>query len=174
LASVASIRSALRRLDRDLRRRNGAGLALACVDYLGLVAAPERGMGLYEATTKNSQALKGMARELGLPVLVLAQLSRAVESRTDKHPQLSDLRDSGAIEQDADAVFGLYREAYYALQDEPGEGAGAEELLEHQRKQASRALDVDILKQRGGETGRVKLYCDPATGEIADMERDAA
>ena len=169
-ASVGAIRNAVRRLDRDAKRRGGDGLAFVCVDYLGLVAPPERGMGLYEATTRNSQHLKQMARELGLPVMVLAQLSRAVEQRQDKHPMLSDLRDSGAIEQDADAVFALYREAYYAQQqdvDELDQG----ELAEHMRKLESKALDVDVLKQRGGATGRVKLYCDPATGEILDMNR---
>lgn len=128
-------------------------------------------MGLYEATTRNSQALKQMSRELDLPVLVLSQLSRAVEQRNDKYPMLSDLRDSGAIEQDADAVFGLYRDAYYALQEEPDCNPGEPEYIEWQERKASRELDVGILKQRGGETGPVTLYCDPATGIIQDIDR---
>lgn len=171
-ASVGAIRNAVRRLDRDAKRRGGDGLAFVCVDYLGLVAPPERGMGLYEATTRNSQHLKQMARELGLPVMVLAQLSRAVEQRQDKHPMLSDLRDSGAIEQDADAVFALYRDAYYAKQEgapdcHPTEPA----FLEWEERCASRQFDVTLLKQRGGETGLVALYCNPATGEIRDIQR---
>lgn len=171
-ASVGSIRNAVRRLDREHKRKGGPGLGFVCVDYLGLVAPPERGMGLYEATTRNSQALKQTARELGLPVMVLAQLSRAVEQRADKHPMLSDLRDSGAIEQDADCVFALYREAYYAQQQDVDE-LEAGELEEHMRKLESKALDVDVLKQRGGATGRVKLWCNPATGEILDLHRAA-
>ena len=175
-ASVASIRNTLRHIDRDMQRRMDQGLAFVCVDYLGLIAPPERGMGIYEATTKNSQMLKIMARELDLPVLCLAQLNRGVEQRSDKHPMLSDLRDSGAIEQDADAVFGLYREAYYAQQDGPPDCHHDEpEYLDWERAMTSKRLDVTILKQRGGETGMCSLYCDPATGFIRTFERgDAA
>lgn len=172
-ASLAAIRSALRRLDRDIQRRSGKRLSLAVVDYLGLITSPSAGMGLYEATSRNSQGIKQMARELDIPILALVQLSRAVEQRNDKHPMMSDLRDSGAIEQDADVIFGLYREAYYARQETPDDGDPAA-LMDWERRCASRALDVDILKQRGGETGRITLYCDPATGIIQDMGRDAA
>lgn len=170
-ASVGSIRNALRRLSRDMTRRGGDGLAFACVDYLGLISAPEARMGLYEATTRNSQSLKQMARELDLPVLVLSQLSRQVEQRGDKRPMLSDLRDSGAIEQDADAVFSLYRDAYYAAQEEPDCNPGEPDFIAWQERVKSRELEVGILKQRGGETGPVTLYCDPATGIIRDMGR---
>lgn len=169
-ANVAGIRNALRRLDRDMQRRTNRGLGFVCVDYLGLMSPPDPRMSIYEGVTKNSQQLKQLARQLKVPILVLAQLNRSVEQRTDKHPMLSDLRDSGSIEQDADTVFGLYREAYYAQQqdiDELDEG----ELGEYMRKLESMALDVELLKQRGGSTGRVKLYCDPATGIITNMDQ---
>lgn len=173
-ASVGAIRNAIRRLNSDMHRRSGQGLAFVCVDYLGLVSAPEPGMKLYEATTRNSQAFKQMSRELGLPVMVLAQLSRAVEQRNDKRPMLADLRDSGAIEQDADAVFGLYRDAYYARQEEPDCHPSEPEFLEWQERKNSREFEVCILKQRGGQTGPVTLYCDPATGIIRDYRQEDA
>lgn len=170
-ASVAAVRNMLRRLDRDMKRRSDRGLGFVCLDYLGYLAQPHAGhMSLNEKTTANSGALKQMARELKLPVLVLAQLNRAVEQRGDKHPMLSDLRDSGSIEQDADVVFGLYRDAYYAEAEEPDCHESDPAYLKWQERVTSRDLDVDILKNRDGETGRVVLYCDPATGEIRDYD----
>ena len=87
---------------------------------------------------------------------------------------MSDLRDSGAIEQDADAIFGLYRDAYYAEREEPDCHPSEPEYLDWQKRVVSKTLDVDILKNRDGETARVVLYCDPATGQIENYEESAA
>lgn len=97
-------------------------LRLVVVDYLGLVRSDERGLSIYERVTKNSAALKALARSLNVPILCLCQLNRASEQRTDKQPSMADLRDSGAIEQDADAVILLHRPAMYEnVQQKPWE-----------------------------------------------------
>jgi len=173
-AKVPAIRNALRRLDRDMQRRLGRGLGFVCLDYLGYLEAPSPGMSKNDEVAANSKALKMTARELKLPMLVLCQLNRGVEQRTDKHPMMSDLRDSGAIEQDADAIFGLYRDAYYAEREEPDCHPSEPEYLDWQKRVVSKTLDVDILKNRDGETARVVLYCDPATGQIENYEESAA
>jgi replicative DNA helicase len=120
------------------------GLHLVIVDYIQLM----QGRGRFENRTLElasiSRALKGLAKELGVPVVVLSQLSRAPESRSDHRPQLSDLRESGALEQDADVVIFIYREDLYADKTQPaGENEGVAELI--------------IGKQRNGPTGVVKL-----------------
>lgn len=114
------------------------GLQLVVVDYLGLVAKP-KGMSTYEAVTKDSAAMKTMAKMLNVPVILLAQMNRAVESRTDPRPKLSDLRDSGSIEQDADAVIFVHRPNQHK-DDEPDDHA-----------------DIYVAKNRKGETGTVRL-----------------
>src|ERR1700744_177581 len=116
--SIAQLAARARRLKRQ------RGLDLLVIDYLQLLSgSSKRGSGKHvpeitEITTK----LKALAKELQVPVIALSQLSRQVESREDKHPQLSDLRESGSIEQDADAVMFIYREAYYLGRAEPREG----------------------------------------------------
>lgn len=166
-ATVASIRNMVRSHDRDCQRRLNKKLAMVVVDYLGLISG--EGRGRYEDMTGVSIALKQLSIERLIPVVTLAQLSRKVEERPNKRPVMSDLRDSGGIEQDADAVMLLYRDAYYAQQED----CPAEDHLaaDWEARCASRELDIDIAKQRGGPTGRVTLYCDPATGEILDMDR---
>lgn len=129
-ASVADIAQAAH-LAKNLR--------LVVVDYLGLVRSDERNLPLYERTTRNSNALKALARSLNVPVLCLAQLNRAAETRADKRPSMADLRDSGAIEQDADAVILLHRPAMY----EPGEVKPWE----------AQTLTAIVAKNRHGSTG---------------------
>ncbi|MGB7218420.1 MAG: replicative DNA helicase [Vicinamibacterales bacterium] len=119
------------------------GLHLVIVDYIQLM----QGRGRFENRTLElgaiSRSLKGLAKELRVPVVVLSQLSRAPESRSDHRPQLSDLRESGALEQDADVVVFIYREDLYADKSQPAENQGVAELI--------------IGKQRNGPTGVVKL-----------------
>lgn len=112
-----------------------------------------------------TQGLKEIARELSIPVIVLSQLSRAVETREDKKPQLSDLRDSGSIEQDADVVMFLYREEYYISRKKPSDCSGIK-LQEWQNKmnKVINVADVLITKHRNGPIGDVKLYFDSRTG----------
>jgi len=133
--SVMSMRSRARRI----KQREG-GLHLVVVDYLQLMTHPKAESRQLEISAI-SRSLKELARELDCPVIALSQLSRAVESREDKRPQLSDLRESGSIEQDADVVLLLYRPEYYNPTEE---NRGRAEVL--------------IAKQRNGPTGTVKLH----------------
>lgn len=118
-------------------------LGLVVVDYLQLMSASKRTDSKQQEVAEISRGLKGIARELETPVIALSQLSRAVEQRTEKKPQLSDLRDSGAIEQDADTVMLLYRPGYYEA------GATAEE-------EDNRAF-IHLAKHRNGPTGEIGL-----------------
>jgi replicative DNA helicase len=134
---VLEMRAKARRLQAE------HGLDILAVDYVQLMT----GRGRFENRTLElaaiSRSLKGLAKELGIPVLVLSQLSRAPEARSDKRPQLSDLRESGALEQDADVVILIFREEMYKLdKDQPSESDGIAELI--------------IAKQRNGPTGTVK------------------
>lgn len=169
-ASVAALRNMARRHDRECQRTLNKRLGMLVVDYLGLLSG--NGRSRYEDVTDISIALKQISLELEIPVVCLAQLSRKVEERPDKRPMMSDLRDSGGIEQDADAIMLLYRDAYYANQEqEPSDPGKA--MVWHDRR-SSKTLEVCIAKQRGASTALVTMFCDPATGDIADLEHRSA
>ena len=124
-------------------------LSLIVIDYLQLM---ETGGGEMERTQQISQISRGLkilAKELDVPIIALSQLSRATEQRTDKRPMLSDLRDSGSIEQDADIVMFIYRGEYYAKN---GDGEEAEELAKNKGE-----AEIIIAKQRSGPVGTVNL-----------------
>lgn len=131
-------------------RTLGPDLGLVIIDHIGLVGAPEdaRGVGLVEKTAAVSNGCKRLAKALQVPVLALCQLSRANEQRDDKRPQLSDLRWSGEIEQDADAVIFLHRQEYYVKQRDGGD----DELAEVAGK-----AEAIIAKNRNGSTGSAQL-----------------
>ena len=152
---VSQIRSACRRM----KRRHG--LALVVIDYLQLMQPEGRAESQNVAVSQISGGLKGLAKELDVPVLVLSQLNRGVEQRDDKRPTLSDLRDSGAIEQDADMVWMLYREEYYLRREEPQQGAkGYYDKLADWRARIDPVkgkAEVDVAKRRMGPLGRVDL-----------------
>lgn len=140
--SVAELRSKCRKFKRD----NNLGLII--IDYIQLMSGGGKSESRQQEVSEISRALKGVARELNVPVIALSQLSRSVESRPDKRPMLSDLRESGAIEQDADVVMFIYREDYYKKDtDRPG------------------VAEIIIAKQRNGPTGTVEL------GWIADLTK---
>lgn len=122
-------------------------LGLIVIDYLQLVEASNSREERFQAVTTISRGLKTLARELQVPIIALSQLSRQVESRQSKRPQLSDLRESGAIEQDADIVMFIYREEYYDTQEESTENRGKAEVI--------------IAKHRNGPTGKVDLLFQP-------------
>lgn len=138
---IAEIYSKCRKLKSEY------GLDMVVIDYLQLISGSGRGGGdnRQQEISEISRSLKGLAREMDCPVISLSQLSRAVESRPDKHPMLSDLRESGSIEQDADIVMFLYRDDYYN-----------KDKTEEEQNLPERT-DVDIAKHRNGATGRVEL-----------------
>jgi replicative DNA helicase len=118
-------------------------LGMVLVDYLQLMSAPEMAESRVQEISQISRSLKVLARDLDVPVLALSQLSRAVESRTDKRPLLSDLRESGSIEQDADVVMFIYRDDYYNKESEkPGI---AELIIAKHRNGAVGATDLAFL-----------------------------
>ncbi len=157
--------SALRTRARRLKRQHG--LALLAVDYLQLVSGSRgaRNENRVQEISEITRGLKTLAKELEVPVLALSQLSRAVENREDKRPQLADLRESGTIEQDADVVMFIFREEYYLDRQEPSQRADEDpaKYAERHRKWDDRRNEVAnlaeliIAKQRHGPTGRVPL-----------------
>jgi replicative DNA helicase len=153
--SIAQLMARARRLHRM------AGLDLVVVDYLQLVtSAKARPEGRVQEVSEITQGLKALAKELKVPVIALAQLSRQVETRDDKRPQLADLRESGSIEQDADVVLFVYREAYYLERVEPKEGSPEHLAWQSELDQVRNQAEVIIGKQRHGPIGKVKLFYD--------------
>ncbi|HKS86699.1 MAG TPA: replicative DNA helicase [Pseudolabrys sp.] len=167
--SVAQLAARARRLKRQ------RGLDLVVIDYLQLLqgstrrSQENRVQEITEITTK----LKALAKELNVPILALSQLSRQVESRDDKRPQLSDLRESGSIEQDADVVLFVYREEYYHQMRKPLESNRekfAEWLAEADKVHGK--AEVIIGKQRHGPTGTVELQFDAAVTRFSSLARE--
>jgi replicative DNA helicase len=168
--TVAQLAARARRLKRQ------RGLDMLVVDYLQLLAGStsRASQGRVQEITEITTNLKALAKELNVPILALSQLSRQVESRDDKRPQLSDLRESGSIEQDADVVMFVYREEYYLKNREPR--AGTEEHFKWQTEMeiAHGKAEVIIGKQRHGPTGTVPLqFKDDVTrfSNLADESR---
>ncbi|MGL6107535.1 replicative DNA helicase [Romboutsia sp.] len=136
---------------------------LIIVDYLQLLStgvSKKYGSREQEVSTI-TQGLKAIAKELKIPVLALSQLSRAVETREDKRPQLSDLRDSGSIEQEADLVMFIYREAYYKMNKQPKEGTQQHEQWQSEMSGIVNKAEIIIAKHRNGPVGTVSLHFDP-------------
>ena len=171
--------SALRTRCRRMKRTKG--LALVVVDYLQLMrpSAGTKPENRVLEISQITQGLKAIAKELAVPVIALSQLSRQVENRDDKRPQLSDLRESGTIEQDADAVMFIYRDEYYLEQKMPKEVAfdgGSEKfhtaMDEWQQKMAKahNRADLIIAKQRHGPTGTIPLFFEAEFTRFGDLD----
>ncbi len=173
--SIAAVRTRARRL----KRKHDLGMIV--IDYLQLL----HGSGSRQATDNRvlevgeiTRGLKAIAKELQIPVLALSQLSRAVEQREDKRPQLSDLRESGSIEQDADVVMFVYREEYYLAREEPTHkiSESDEKYYDRHEKWASRlqevanTAEVVIAKQRHGPIGIERLFFDPGLTRFSDLD----
>jgi replicative DNA helicase len=171
--------SAMRTRCRRLKRTKG--LALIVVDYLQLMrpAAGTRPENRVLEISQITQGLKAIAKELSVPVLALSQLSRQVESREDKRPQLSDLRESGTIEQDADSVMFIYRDEYYLAQKAPkqmnfeNEQKFQDSLDKWQRdmEEVHNKAELIIAKQRHGPTGMIPLFFEAEFIRFADLDR---
>ena len=175
--SVAGLRTRA----RQLKRREGA-LALVVVDYLQLVRGTVANQtNRVQEVSEVTQGLKALAKELHVPVMALSQLSRAVEQREDKRPMLSDLRESGSIEQDADVVMFVFREEYYLSRTVPiqKEGEAPDRFQQRFQEWMQRCenvhnkADVIIAKQRNGPIGNVQLQFDAAFGRFRNLENQS-
>lgn len=166
--SLAKLCARARRLKRI------SGLDLIIVDYLQLVTTGPGGPdSRVQEVSMITQGLKALAKELNVPVLALSQLSRQVENREDKKPQLSDLRESGSIEQDADMVMFIYREAYYLERLEPREGTEEHFKWAEQMDLLKNIAEVIIGKQRHGPIGKVMLSFNDETTKFGNLARDS-
>ena len=174
--TVGAIRNRARRLKRDKEK----GLGLIVIDYVQLITGSGRSENRVQELSEMTRALKMMAKELDVPVLVLSQLSRSVEQRDNKRPMLSDLRESGSIEQDADIVMFVFREIYYLQNDTPTQRLNeapdkfAIRMAEWEQKKIDLANQAEaiIAKQRHGPVGDVKLYFNGEFGRFSDLERN--
>ena len=165
--------TALRNRARRMKRQHNIGMII--IDYLQLLegGGSKRSQdNRVQEVSEITRSLKGIAKELNVPVLALSQLSRGVESRDDKRPMLSDLRESGSIEQDADVVMFVYREEYYVSRAQPQEGT--EQYIQWQQKMASvyNKAEVIIAKQRHGPVGNVKLYFNNQLTRFGNLQDD--
>ncbi len=162
--TIAALSNRARRIKRLY------GLDLVVVDYIQLMRATNFRDGRVQEISEITQGLKALAKELSVPVLALSQLSRAVEQRDDKKPQLSDLRESGSIEQDADVVMFVFREAYYLERKEPQ--PATIEHAEWQTKMSDIANRAEIIigKQRHGPTGNVFLEFEAMFTRFKDIQ----
>lgn len=166
---LAQLRSLARR-QAVAWSRAGIPFGALIVDHVGLLRTDQR-MDRYEAQTEISNGLKELADELQCPIIGLNQMNRENERRDDKRPQLSDLRDSGSWEQDADFVIGFYREAYYAQRQTEPKGNGPE-WGEWNQAKSSRKVEAIILKARAGECRTIDLWGDVARNAIRGSAPD--
>jgi replicative DNA helicase len=166
--SLSQIAARARKHKQALERQ-GKTLDVLVLDHLHIVKASNRYQGKpVQEITEISNGLKALAKELNVPVVAMAQLNRGVESRENKRPSMSDLRESGAIEQDADLIALVYRESYYL--DKPTGGTAAQESDRLNRlSDVQNLIEVDIAKQRNGPTGVVTLFTDIACNVFRDL-----
>tara|TARA_Y100001970_G_scaffold294331_1_gene450802 strand:- start:110237 stop:111751 length:1515 start_codon:yes stop_codon:yes gene_type:complete len=164
--TIPGLRARARRLKRQ------RGLDLIIVDYLQLMrpTSSRRLNNRVQEVSEVTMGLKALAKELGVPVVALSQLSRAVEQRDDKRPQLADLRESGSIEQDADVVMFVYREQYYLARQEPAEGTVEHQDWQEKMSSIHNLAETIIAKQRHGPTGKVLLYFNEFLTQFADLD----
>ena len=172
--------AALRTRARRLKRRHDIGLVV--IDYLQLLQGSGRATdNRVNEISEISRGLKTLAKELSVPVIALSQLSRAVEQREDKRPMLSDLRESGSIEQDADMVWFVFREDYYVAAREPKVPEGSDDAKIHEAHAAWQAemervfgtAELIVAKQRHGATGKVRLRFESRITRFSDLADDS-
>ncbi|MEH6697218.1 MAG: replicative DNA helicase [Brevundimonas sp.] len=158
---------------RARRQHRRTGLDLIVVDYLQLLTTGDgKGRNRVQEITEITGGLKALAKELNVPILALSQLSRQVESRDDKRPMLSDLRESGSIEQDADVVMFVFRESYYLGRSEPKPGSSQHLEWTEQMQAAQGLAECIIGKQRHGPIGTVRLSFNEDTTRFGNLARD--
>ena len=164
--------AALRARARRLKRQKGIGMVI--IDYLQLLQGTGRNANdnRVNEISEISRGLKQLAKELDVPVVALSQLSRAVEQREDKRPQLSDLRESGSIEQDADIVLFIYREDYYLAAKQPADDHPDAPAWKEQMERAWGLAEIIVAKQRHGSTGKVRVKFDSRITKFSDLVDD--
>ncbi|WP_341752120.1 replicative DNA helicase [Candidatus Tisiphia endosymbiont of Piscicola geometra] len=167
--SIAAIRTRARKM----KRKHNLGILF--VDYLQLIRGINKSDNRVNEISEITQGLKAIAKELNIPVIALSQLSRAVELREDKRPMLSDLRESGSIEQDADIVMFIYREEYYLTRKEPS-SSDAKYAEKHAEwlsnlNQVYNIADIIIAKHRNGRVGSVKLHYDGQYSKFGNLQK---
>ena len=164
--SIAALSNRARRIKRLY------GLDMVVVDYIQLMKAANFKEGRVQEISEITRGLKALAKELSVPVLALSQLSRAVEQRDDKKPQLSDLRESGSIEQDADVVMFVYREAYYLERKEPRPATVEHAEWQAKMSEVSNLAEIMISKQRHGPTGNIMLEFEAMFTKFKDLQNN--
>ena len=164
--SIAALSNRARRIKRLY------GLDMVVVDYIQLMKVANFKEGRVQEISEITRGLKALAKELSVPVLALSQLSRAVEQRDDKKPQLSDLRESGSIEQDADVVMFVYREAYYLERKEPRPATVEHAEWQAKMSEVSNLAEIMISKQRHGPTGNIMLEFEAMFTKFKDLQNN--
>ena len=165
--TIAALSNRARRIKRLF------GLSLIVVDYIQLMrSSSNKNDGRVQEISEITQGLKALAKELSVPVLALSQLSRAVEQRDDKQPQLADLRESGSIEQDADVVMFVYREAYYLERKQPKLGSIEHAEWQSKMNDVVGLADIILGKQRHGPTGIVKVEFEGIYTKFKDLNKN--
>ena len=164
--SIAAMSNRARRIKRLY------GLDLVVVDYIQLMSAANTRDGRVQEISEITKGLKALAKELSVPVLALSQLSRAVEHRDIKKPQLSDLRESGSIEQDADVVMFVYREAYYLEKLEPRPATVEHAEWQAKMNEVSNLAEIIIGKQRHGPTGNINVEFEAMFTKFRDIQNN--
>lgn len=165
--SISAVRTRARRLKRQ------HGMDLLVIDYLQLLRGTGSKQGMdnrVQEVAEITRGLKAIAKELQIPVLALSQLSRQVEQREDKRPQLSDLRESGSIEQDADVVMFVYREEYYLSRTEPEPGTEKHMTWQESMERAHNVGECIVAKARHGPIGGVKMHFNPDLTRFSDLD----
>ena len=175
ILTIPSLRARARRLKRLY------DIDMIIIDYLQLMSGSQnvRNDGRVQEISEITRGLKAIAKELNIPIIALSQLSRQVEQREDKRPQLADLRESGTIEQDSDVVMFIFRESYYLERMEPIKKPDEQNDRYNERHQRWRELcesryniaDIIIAKQRHGPTGKIKTHFDPNFTKFSDLTR---
>lgn len=153
---------------RQAKRKDG--LDFWFVDHLNIMNHPGKGMTRNDQIGMSTSALKTLAKETDTVGIVLCQLNRGVEQRDNKRPTLGDLRDSGNIEQDADSVWMLYREAYYLERREPIAGTPEHAAWQTSMLRAHNRLEIAVEKQRSGPTGTIEVFCNIACNAVRDLD----
>ena len=165
--SIAQIAARARRLKREKK------IGMVIIDHIQLVAPARRPENRVQEITEISKGLKVLAKELDVPVVALSQLSRGVDARDDKRPVLSDLRESGSIEQDADVVMFIYREEYYLKSREPEPGTPEHTKWLEKCERSHRRAEVLVEKHRHGATNKIELFFDDRFTRFSDLARES-